>query len=139
MIYGKFKFRRKTPDYIKRTCILLIILISFFAIIVQPTYTYCANASLIEMTEDLGESVDDMLSDIDFTPIEEAISDFDDNQVKMFSLNNIKAKIQSVINGEQAVDYRTIIEVVLQVLMQLIIQYVPMFALIIGIGIIANL
>ena len=139
MIYGKFKFRRKTPDYIKRTCILLIILISFFAIIVQPTYTYCANASLIEMTEDLGESVDDMLSDIDFTPIEEAISDFDDNQVKMFSLNNIKAKIQGVINGEQAVDYRTIIEVVLQVLMQLIIQYVPMFALIIGIGIIASL
>ena len=139
MITKKFKFKRATPDYIKRTCILLIILISFVAIIVQPTYTYCANASLIEMSEDLGESVDDLLKDIDFTPIEEAVSQFDNNQIKMFSLSNVKAKIQSVINGEQAVDYTTIIEVVLQVLMQLIIQYVPMFALIIGIGVIASL
>ena len=44
-----FKFKRKTPDYIKRTCILLIVLISFFAIIIRPTYTYCANSTLIEM------------------------------------------------------------------------------------------
>lgn len=133
------KFTYKAPDYIKKTCILLVIIISFFAIIIQPTYTYCATASLTEISEDLGESVNDLLNDIDFTPIEEVISDFDSEQVKMFSISNVKAKIQSIINGEQAVNYSTIVEVVLQVLMQLIVQYVPMFALIIGIGIIASL
>ena len=141
MIHTKnmFKYKRTTPDYIKRTCILLLIIISFFAIIIQPTYTYCASTGLIEMSEDLGENVDDILNDIDFAPIEEVIAEFDSNQVKMFSINNVKEKIQSVINGEQAVNYATIMEIVLQVLMQLIIQYVPMFALIIGIGIIASL
>lgn len=133
------KYPHKTPQYLKRTCILLIILISFFAIIIKPTYTYCATSSLIEMSQDLGENVEDILNDIDFAPIEEVISTFDSNQVKMFSLNNIKTKIHNVINGEEAVDYTTIIEVVLQVLLQLIIKYVPMFALIIGIGIIASL
>ena len=139
MINKKFKFKYSQPQYIKRTCILLIILISFFAIIIQPTYTYCANASLIETSQELGDNVNDILEDIDFTPIEDAVSQFDSEQVKMFSLGNVKGKVQSIINGEQAVDYSTIIEVLLQVLMRIIIQYVPMFALIIGIGVIASL
>jgi stage III sporulation protein AE len=91
------------------------------------------------MSEDLGANVNDLLDDIDFAPIEKVVSEFDSQQVKMFSLGNVKDKIQSIINGEQAVDYNTIIEVVLQVLAQIIIQYVPMFALIVGIGIIASL
>ena len=127
------------PAYIKRTCILLVIIISFFAVIIQPTYTYCATSNLIEMSNDLGQSVDDMLGDVDFEPIEQAVSNFNDDQIKMFSLNNIKDKIKDIINGKQAVDYTTMLEVILQVLMQLIVQYVPMFALIIGIGIIASL
>lgn len=138
-ISKRFKYPRKTPDHIKRTCVLLIILISFFAIIIQPTYTYCASTSLIEISKDLGQNVEDVLQDIDFTPIEEIINEFDDTQVKMFSLGNVKNKIKSVINGEQAINYSTVAEVVLQVLMQLIVQYVPMFALIVGIGIIASL
>ena len=139
MIYTKVKYQYKSPQYIKRTCILLIILISFFAIVIKPTYTYCANSSLLEMSEELGNNVEDLLDDIDFTPIEQVVSEFDSNQIKMFSLGNIKVKIQNIINGEEAVNYLTIVEVVLQVLLQVIIQYVPMFALIIGIGIIASL
>ena len=130
---------KKQPDYIKRTCILLIIIISFFAVIIQPTYTYCANASLLSISEELGGNVEDLLSDIDFSPIEQTIDAFDENQKNMFSIGNIKDKITSIINGEQAVNYATMIEVVFKVLMQLIVQYVPMFALIIGIGVIASL
>ncbi len=130
---------RNRPEYVKRTCILLVIIISFFALIVQPTYTYCATTSIVSMSEELGSNVEDLLYDIDFTPLEEAVSNFDENQVKMFSLNNVKDKVQSVINGEQAVDYSMLIEIIFQVIMQLIIQYVPMFALIVGIGVIASL
>ena len=139
MIKTKCTYIHKTPNYIKRSCILLVVIISFFAIIIQPTYTYCATSSVVQMGKDLEQDVNNMLDDIDFAPIEELVSNFDSNQLKMFSLGNVKAKIKDVINGEQAVDYATIMEVVLQVLMQLIIQYVPMFALIIGIGVIASL
>lgn len=130
---------RNRSEYVKRTCILLVIIISFFALIVQPTYTYCATTSIVSMSEELGSNVEDLLYDIDFTPLEEVVSNFDENQVKMFSLNNVKDKVQSVINGEQAVDYSMLIEIIFQVIMQLIIQYVPMFALIVGIGVIASL
>ncbi len=132
-------FKPKQQDILKRTCILLILIISFVAIIIQPTYTYCANNSLIETTEGLEQSISDILRDVDFTEIEEKIAEFDANQVKMFSLGNVKGKVQDIINGKQAVDYATMLEVIIDVLMQLIVQYVPMFALIIGIGIIASL
>ena len=133
------QFKPKQRNLIKQTCILLILIISLVAIVIQPTYTYCASASLIETTNGLEQNVSDVLRDIDFTLIEEQIAEFDSNQVKMFSLGNIKDKVQGIINGKQAVDYTTMLEVILEVLIQLIVQYVPMFALIIGIGIIASL
>lgn len=132
-------FKPKRYSVIKRICILLILIISFTTVIIQPTYTYCATPSIVETAEGLEQNVSDVLEDIDFTLIEETIAEFDNNQVKMFSLGNIKDKIYSIINGEQAVDYTTMLEVLLNAIMQLIVQYVPMFALIIGIGIIASL
>lgn len=132
-------FKPHKYDKMKMVCILLILIISFIAIIIHPTYTYCANSNLVETTKGLEQNISDVLNDIDFSLIEEEIAQFDSNQVKMFSLTNIKDKVQAIINGEQAVDYTTVLEVILEVLMQLIVQYVPMFALIIGIGIIASL
>ncbi len=131
--------KRTQPAYIKRCCILLLIIISFFAVVIQPTYTYCANASLLQQSEDLGKNVEDLISDIDFDEINAVINNFDDSQTKMFSIGNVKDKITAIINGEQAVNYSTLAQVIMQVFMQLIIEYVPMFALIVGIGVIASL
>ena len=135
----KLPFKPKTPDYIRRTCVLLTIIIAFFAVIYTPTYTYCATSSLVQVGKELESDVDDILGDIDFTPIDEVIGNFNDSQARMFSITNVKQKVKSVINGENAVDYSTLLEVVVQIVIQLISTYTPMFALIIGIGIIASL
>lgn len=124
---------------LKRVCILLIIAISYFALIYTPTYTYCATSSIVEMERELEQDVDDLLGDIDFTPIDEVVQDFNSNQAQMFSITNVKAKVKSVINGENAVDYTNILQVVLQIVIELLSTYTPMFALIIGIGVIASL
>lgn len=124
---------------LKRVCVLLIIAISYFALIYTPTYTYCATSSIVEMEQELEQDVDDLLGDIDFTPIDEVVQDFNSNQAQMFSITNVKDKVKSVINGENAVDYTNILQVVLQIVIELLSTYTPMFALIIGIGVIASL
>ena len=140
MINSKWKrYIKPKPQYIKHTCILLAIIISFFAIIIHPTYTYCTNASLSEMSDELSSNVNDLIGDIDFSEIELIVQDFDRNQTKMFSISNVKDKVISIINGENAVDYNTMLETILQIVLQMIIEYVPMFALIVGIGIISSL
>lgn len=135
----KLPFKPKTPNYVKRTCLLLTIIIIYFAVIYTPTYTYCATSSLVQVGKELENDVDDVLGDIDFTPLDEVVNNFNENQAKMFSISNVKQKVKSVINGENAVNYSTLLEVVVQILIQLISTYTPMFALIIGIGIIASL
>ena len=124
---------------IKQICLLLVIIISFCAIIIKPACNYCSASSLVETNENLQQQVDDLLGDIDFSGMQNMVATFDDNQLKMFSISNIKDKVKSVINGEQAINYNTVMDVVLDVLLQLIIQYVPMFALIVGVGVIASL
>lgn len=135
----KLPFKPKTPNYVKRTCLLLTIIIIYFAVIYTPTYTYCATSSLVQVGKELENDVDDVLGDIDFAPLDEVVNNFNENQAKMFSISNVKQKVKSVINGENAVNYSTLLEVVVQILIQLISTYTPMFALIIGIGIIASL
>lgn len=134
------KFPYKKREYhLKGVCILLIIAISYFALIYTPTYTYCATSSIIEMEQELEIEVDDLLGDIDFAPIDDMLQNFNSTQAQMFSITNVKDKVKSVINGENAVDYTNILQVVLQVVIELLSTYTPMFALIIGIGVIASL
>lgn len=130
---------KQKKDNLKRVCILLIIAISYFALIYTPTYTYCATSSIVEMGQELESDVDELLGDIDFTPIDEVVQNFNSNQAQMFSITNVKDKVKSVINGENAVDYTNILQVVLQIVVELLSTYTPMFALIIGIGVIASL
>lgn len=130
---------KQKKDNLKRVCILLIIAISYFALIYTPTYTYCATSSIVEMGQELESDVDELLGDIDFTPIDEVVQNFNSNQAQMFSITNVKDKVKSVINGENAVDYTNILQVVLQIVIELLSTYTPMFALIIGIGVIASL
>lgn len=139
MNHGWKRFVKPKPQYIKRTCILLAVIISFFAIIVQPTYTYCINASLSEIGKDLEQNVNDLIGDIDFSEIESIVQEFDSQQTKMFSISNVKDKVVTIINGKSAVDYNTMLETIFQIILQMIIEYVPMFALIVGIGIISSL
>ena len=139
MNHGWKRFVKPKPQYIKRTCILLAVIISFFAIIVQPTYTYCINASLSEIGKDLEQSVNDLIGDINFSEIESIVQEFDSQQTKMFSISNVKDKVVTIINGKSAVDYNTMLETIFQIILQMIVEYVPMFALIVGIGIISSL
>ncbi len=134
-----FSTKSSKRHCIKQVCLVLVIIISFFTIIIQPTYTYCATTSLIETNENLQQQVDDLLGDIDFSGMQNVVATFDDNQLKMFSLTNVKDKVKSVLNGEQTINYNTVMDVVIDVLLQLVVQYVPMFALIVGIGVIASL
>lgn len=123
----------------KQICLLILIIVSFFAVVVKPTYTYCATQSIVEINENLQTQVNDLLGNIDFTDIQHLVENFDENQLKMFSINNIKDKVKSVLNGDQTINYNTVADVILEVLTRIIIQYVPMFALIVGVGIIASL
>ncbi len=118
--------------------ILMIILISVFSI-VSPLQTFCANDKLYEMSEDLNGTVIDELQEIDFSGFNDVINEFNANKTNIFSIDNIKSKVYSIISGESAVDYNNFFASLCSNVIELVLKYLPMMSVLIGIGVISNL
>ena len=61
------------------------------------------------------------------------------NSYKVFNSNNFSSKIGAIIKGDIAVKYDSFFQGVLSQILMSILRYAPMFALIVGIGILSSL
>lgn len=130
------KHFKKTNN--KTTIILMIVLISLFSII-SPLGTFCANEKLYSLSEDLNNTVIEELQEIDFSGFNDVIEEFNSNHTNIFSIENIKSKVYSIITGESAVNYSNFFASLFSGLIETIVKYLPMLSLIIAIGVISNL
>lgn len=122
----------------KMTIICMILLISLFSIF-SPMATFCAENTTVEISEDLNNSIIDELNEIDFSALNGVVEEFQNNSTNIFSIDNIKSKIYSIISGENAVSYSSFFASVFSIFVDLIVRYLPMLSLIVAIGVISNL
>ena len=116
----------------------MILLISLFSIF-SPMATFCAENTTVEISEDLNNSIIDELNEIDFSALNGVVEEFQNNSTNIFSIDNIKSKIYSIISGENAVSYSSFFASVFSIFVDLIVKYLPMLSLIVAIGVISNL
>lgn len=122
----------------KMTIICMILLISLFSIF-SPMATFCAENTTVEISEDLNNSIIDELNEIDFSALNGVVEEFQNNSTNIFSIDNIKSKVYSIISGENAVSYSSFFASVFSIFVDLIVKYLPMLSLIVAIGVISNL
>ena len=122
----------------KMTIICMILLISLFSIF-SPMATFCAENTTVEISEDLSNSIIDELNEIDFSALNGVVEEFQNNSTNIFSIDNIKSKVYSIISGENAVSYSSFFASVFSIFVDLIVKYLPMLSLIVAIGVISNL
>ena len=122
----------------KMTIICMILLISLFSIF-SPIATFCADNTTVEISEDLNNSIIDELNEIDFSALNGVVEEFQNNSTNIFSIDNIKSKVYSIISGENAVSYSSFFASVFSIFVDLIVKYLPMLSLIVAIGVISNL
>lgn len=122
----------------KITIICMILLISLFSIF-TPMTTFCVDNTTIEISEDLNDSIIEELNEIDFSALNGVIQEFQDNNTNIFSIDNIKSKVYSIISGENAVIYSSFFASIFSIFVELIVKYLPMLSLIVAIGVISNL
>ena len=101
--------------------------------------TFCAENTTVEISEDLNNSIIDELNEIDFSALNGVVEEFQNNSTNIFSIDNIKSKIYSIISGENAVSYSSFFASVFSIFVDLIVRYLPMLSLIVAIGVISNL
>ena len=124
---------------LKKFFLFLILTITIFSFGLNVSSTFCNNPSLIEIQQDLANEVDETLDKIDFNELDNLVGDFNENQIKMFSLTNIKAKVKEIINGENKIDYSSVLGSIVSILFEIIADYLPLFALIISVTILSSI
>ena len=132
------KHFNKTKNNNKTLIILMVILIALFSIL-SPLKVFCADKTTTEISEDLNNSIIDELNQIDFSKFNEVIVQFDESNTNIFSIDNIKNKVYSIITGENAINYNSFFASIFSMLIDIVVKYLPMLSLIIAIGVISNL
>lgn len=122
----------------KKILVLLIVMLALFTML-QPLYTYGANQSILNYTADLSETVVNELDQIDFSGFNDVVAEFQAKKSNLFSIENIKSKVYSIISGEDAVSYSSFFASLFSNVIELIISYLPMLSIIIAVGVLSNL
>ncbi len=133
----KLFYKRHFP-YSKHTVIALIFLIGLFSIF-SPLQSFCATIDAEKIGEELNLAVIEELGEIDFSSLNEVVKEFEESGVNVFSIDNIKSKVYSIISGENAVNYSNFFASLFSMLIDLVVRYLPMLSLIVAIGVISNL
>ena len=130
------KLRRSKSNIIIITCMVILI---FLLSVITPMSTFCVNETTVEISEDLNNSIIEELSEIDFSGLNSIIEEMNENNTNIFSIDNIKSKVYSIISGENAISYSSFFASLFSIFLDLILKYLPMLSLIIAIGVISNL
>lgn len=129
-------FKQKSTN--KTTIILLVAMMSLFSML-QPLQTWCASDQLFNLSEDLNGTVIEELNEIDFSGLNSFVNEFNANGTNIFSIENIKSKVYSILSGESAVDYNNFFASLFSNIIELVARYLPMLSIIIAIGVVSNL
>ncbi|MCQ2564997.1 MAG: stage III sporulation protein AE, partial [Clostridia bacterium] len=121
------------------TILCLILVIILFPIIAPFKQTVCASNSVLEVSKELNSSVIEELEQIDFSSLETIINNFNTSKGNIFSLKNLKAKVYSIISGESAINYSSVVGSIFSLLTDLVIRYLPLLSVIVAIGVVSNM
>ena len=128
--------KRKNSN--KTLVVLLVILLTVFSIF-SPMQAFTANQTTYDIAEELNGTIIEELDQIDFSELNLIVEDFQNKKTNIFSLDNIKSKIYSIISGENAVSYDNIFASLCSNLVDIVLKYLPILSTIIAIGVISNL
>lgn len=137
------KFKKYDKYYVTKNknvvlVILLCVLIALFSVF-SPMQTYGSITNSKEIEQELNSNVISSLDKIDFSELNKVVDEFNAKQSNIFAIENIKTKIYSIISGENAVKYESVIASIFSNLVELVLKYLPLLSIIIAIGVISNL
>jgi len=123
----------------KVTIITFTLILLILCVFIVPVNSYCKVKDSEKISQELNQSVVEELNQIDFSGINSLINDLNENQTKLFSLNNIKSKVYSILSGESAVEYDNFFAVMLSGIIEVVVKYIPLLSIIVAIGVVGNL
>lgn len=128
----------KTKQQNKILLVLLVILLATLTIL-KPMSTFSVNNSQQEVLEELNSNIVEQLDKIDFSKFNEIIAELNANNINIFSIDNIKNKVYTIISGKEVIDYSNFTSYIFSDIVRMVAKYLPLLSIIISIGVLSNL
>ncbi len=122
----------------KVTIILLVCLIALFSIF-NPLKSFCSTQTNNNIVNELNDTIIKELDEIDFSGFKSIVEELHATNSNIFSIENIKSKIYSIISGENAVSYENFFASIFSNIIETILKYLPLLSVVIAIGVLSNL
>ena len=116
-------------------CVLVVFIYQFF-----PPIVLCAEAedSETELIEDLNETIDFQLENLDFGDIERIVGDLTSYETEIFGSSSFLNKIGKIISGDFSSGQKNVFSAIVNLIFDDILQFVPLLTSIIVIAIICG-
>jgi stage III sporulation protein AE len=89
-----------------------------------------------ELEQNLSDTIFEQIANLDFSGLDEALEGLGDYSV--FSSSSFKEKVEQIISGEFSIGYDSVLSAILSLLFKGLLNFVPLFAMIIGIGVLSS-
>lgn len=116
-------------------CVFVVFIYQFF-----PPIVLCAEAedSETELIEDLNETIDFQLENLDFGDIERIVGDLTSYETEIFGSSSFLNKIGKIISGDFSSGQKNVFSAIVNLIFDDILQFVPLLTSIIVIAIICG-
>lgn len=137
----KYFTKKKKPFY-KQVFFLICLMLCLLLLISAGRETnkvYAKENSSVKIEKELQGTILEQLEEIDFKELNFVIEEFNNSGNDLFSIGNMKAKVFSIISGENALNYSNFISSLFSSVINLFSSYLPILSLMVTISVICNL
>ncbi len=119
----------------------LICISSFFCIDISKNKIFALEEEKTQeqIQEDLENGITDQISKIDFSDLDKLIESFTENQKNIFGSTSFIEKVKQLISGDIEGNYNSIISVIISMLLDGCLKYLPILATIIAIAVLSSI
>lgn len=133
--FSKFKTHLKRKIFSSKKLLLFLFLL--IPVLILNTKPISSAITKNEIIENLTNSVNQQLDNIDFSNLDDIVSNLENNE--LFNESSFKNKVKVLLNGTYYSDYENIFTCILSLIFNNFLKFLPILLLIISISMLTNL
>lgn len=125
--------------YLFLSLTLIFFILPFFSFGQASACAAADNLTQEEIMDEISDSVDDQLSNLDFSSLESILSSFDETTKNIFGGNNFLKKIKAIINGDFASSSSSLWGAIFSLFFDELLSMLPIISAVIAISILGGM
>ena len=121
---------------IKKKIFISILLIIFALISTTSYFALAESGNTTELETSLENTIFEQISSLDFSNLDNIVENL--QEYTPFTSGSFKEKVQEIISGEFSIGYSSVFSAIINLLLKSLLNFIPLFAVIIGIGVLSS-